>query len=337
MAAAALIVRDLTVEYQNSGYLVRPLDELKMEARDGELVVLLGPSGCGKTTLLSCLAGLLTPTAGSIRFGDLEIAGGLNGYDLTEYRRRTVGTVFQAFNLVRSLTARENVMAPLLLTGVPHRRAGERADVLLERVGLSERKSHRPNRLSGGQQQRVAIARALVHEPPMLLADEPTAHLDHIQVQGILVLLRELAVPGRIVLVSTHDDRVTRLADRVVELAPRGDEAMATEPEETRLDTGELLFEQGDPAEFIYVVEEGEIELFRVTADGSEERVTTIKDGAYFGELAPLLSMPRTGGARALRPTRVTGYPLHVFSRRFPSIRAGLRPDQPPPLRPGPS
>jgi putative ABC transport system ATP-binding protein len=331
VTCATLKVCDLTVEYRTNGYMIKPLDGLSLTALDSELIVVLGPSGCGKTTLLSCLAGLLTPTSGSIRFGGLDVTGGLAGRALTDYRRQTVGTVFQAFNLVRSLTARENVMAPLLLTGMSRRRAGARADELLERVGLTDRKGHRPSRLSGGQQQRVAIARALVYEPPMLLADEPTAHLDHIQVEGILKLLRELAAPGRIVLVSTHDDRVTRLADRVIELAPRGAEPIATEPAETLLRTGEILFQQGDPAELIYVVEEGEIELFRLTPDGEEVRITTIQAGAYFGELAPLLSMPRTGGARALCPTRVTGYPLHVFSRRFPSIRAGLRHDQPPP------
>src|SRR3954465_10349983 len=113
---AQLETRGLTVEYGSAGYKIRPLDGLSLSAEDGEFVVLLGPSGCGKTTLLSCLAGLLTPTSGSIRFRDVEV-NGLSGQALAEYRRQTVGTVFQAFNLVKSLTARENVMAPMLLSG----------------------------------------------------------------------------------------------------------------------------------------------------------------------------------------------------------------------------
>ena len=324
MISASLDVSDLVVEFGSAGYRIRPLDGLSMTAVDGELVVLLGPSGCGKTTLLSCLAGLLTPTSGHVRFCETDVTA-LGRQALTDYRRRTVGIVFQAFNLVRSLTARENVMAPMLLSGVRRRDAGARADLLLERVGLAERARHRPGDLSGGQQQRVAIARALVHDPPLLLADEPTAHLDHIQVEGILQLLRELAVPGRLVVVSTHDDRVTRLADRVIELAPRGQEAMATEPLTVELAPGEVLFRQGDYGDLVYMIESGEIELYRVREDGSEEFIVAMRRGQYFGEIAPLLSMPRTSSARAVGPARVTGYPLYLFSRRFPSIMEGMQ------------
>jgi putative ABC transport system ATP-binding protein len=321
VGARSLAVSDLVVELGSGGYRIRPLDGLSLTADDGELVVVLGPSGCGKTTLLSCVAGLLTPTSGTIHFGDVEVTA-MEGQALADYRRGTVGIVFQAFNLVRSLTARENVMAPMLLSGVRRREAGARADELLATVGLAERAKHRPGDLSGGQQQRVAIARALVHDPPMLLADEPTAHLDHIQVAGILELLRELAVPGRLIIVSTHDDRVTRLADRVIELAPRGPEAMPTEPVQVTLAEGERLFTQGDYGDLVYLVDAGEIGLYRVREDGSEDFVSSIKRGQYFGELAPLLSMPRTSTARAHGPTRVTGYPLNEFSRRFPTIMA---------------
>jgi putative ABC transport system ATP-binding protein len=324
MTPANLEVTDLVVEFGSAGYRIRPLDGLSMSATDGELVVLLGPSGCGKTTLLSCLAGLLTPTAGDIRFGATDVTA-LDRQALTDYRRQTVGIVFQAFNLVRSLTARENVMAPMLLSGVKRKEAGSRADELLERVGLGERARHRPAGLSGGQQQRVAIARALVHDPPLLLADEPTAHLDHIQVEGILKLLRDLAIPGRLVLVSTHDDRVTRLADRVIELAPRGQEPMAAEPVVIDLAGGETLFRQGDYGDLVYMIEAGEIELFRVREDGTDEFIGTMRRGQYFGELAPLLSMPRTSSARAAGAARVVGYPLNQFSRRFPSIMAAMQ------------
>lgn len=315
-----LEVRELTVEYGSGGYRIRPLENLSLSAGDGELVVLLGPSGCGKTTLLSCLAGLLRPSAGTIRFRDTDVAK-LSGSALNAYRQHTVGTVFQAFNLVKSLTARENVMAPLLLNGTSRREARARADHLLAQVALGERSKHRPSELSGGQQQRVAIARALVNDPPLLLADEPTAHLDHIQVEGVLRLLRELAAPGRLLVISTHDDRVTRLADHVIEMMPRGDAPTAAESVQVELSAGELLFAQGDRSDFVYMVDAGAMALTRVEADGAEEQIGVIGPGRYFGELGPLLATPRSASARALEATRLTGYPIHEFTRRFPDFQ----------------
>ena len=190
-----LEVRDLTVEFDSGGYRVRPLDHLSIDAEDGELVVLLGPSGCGKTTLLSCLSGLLKPTSGSIRFQGIDVDG-LAGPNSGAYRQKTVGVVFQAFNLLASLSARKNVMVPMTLAGVGRTEAGEPGRRAARAGGPERTGAHRPGQMSGGQQQRVAIARALVHDPPLVVADEPTAHLDHIQVEGILVLLRELATPG---------------------------------------------------------------------------------------------------------------------------------------------
>jgi putative ABC transport system ATP-binding protein len=322
---AALRIADLVVEYGSCGYLIRPIDRLNLDVEDGELAVLLGPSGCGKTTLLSCLAGLLTPTSGVIEFGGTRVDS-LRGGALSTYRRTTVGTVFQAFNLVASLSARENVMAPLLLSGSRGRDARRRADELLARVGLEGRAAHRPSSLSGGEQQRVAIARALVHDPPLLLADEPTAHLDHIQVEGVLKLMRELAVPGRVVLISTHDDRVTNLADRVIELVPRG---AAAEPDEweTTLAPGEFVFRQGDVGDLVYVIEEGEVELFRVRGDHTEEPLRLLREGEYFGELAPLMNLPRSASARAVTHTRVRGMSLASFRRTRPGAlgRAAAR------------
>lgn len=312
-----LEVRDLTVEYSSGGYVVRPLDGLSFDAEDGELVVLLGPSGCGKTTLLSCLAGLLTPTAGSIKLSGRETSN-LSGKDLTAHRRDTVGVVFQAFNLIPSLTARGNVVAPMRLSCVSRQKAQDRASELLDRVGLSDRADHRPGQMSGGQQQRVAIARALVHDPPMVLADEPTAHLDHIQVEGVLQLLRELAAPGRVVIVSTHDDRVTHLADRVVELVPNlagADRA----PEELHFDAGDIIFEQGSRGDLVYVVDVGEIEIYRQRSDGTEEPITTATAGNYFGELGATLNLPRSASARALTTSTLTSHTARHFRRRFPS------------------
>ena len=219
MSAPVVEVRGLVIEYVTSGYAVRPIDGLDLDASAGELVVLLGPSGCGKTSLLSVLGGILRPTEGTVRVDGIAVEH-LSGVDLAEYRQRTVGFVFQAFNLVPSLTARENVAIPLLLGGIDHKAAMRRADELLARVGLSDRARHRPNRLSGGQQQRVAVARGLAADAPVLLADEPTANLDYIQAEGIITLLRDLRSDGRTIIVSTHDDRLVPIADRVVHLVP---------------------------------------------------------------------------------------------------------------------
>jgi putative ABC transport system ATP-binding protein len=305
-----LFVDGLTVTYRSGDYEVSPLQGFSMQACDGELVLLLGPSGCGKTTLLSCLSGILRPAGGSVRVGGTEVVG-LVGDELTEYRRSTVGVVFQAFNLVPSLTALENVAAPLWGAGVRRAEARARAAALLERVSLGDRSRHRPGDLSGGQQQRVAIARALVHDPRLLLADEPTAHLDYLQVEGILSLLRSLATPGRVVVVATHDDRMLPLADRVIDLA-----ALATgvqdEPVEV-LEPGEVLFRQGERGRLVYIIESGEVELVRERADGTEERLHVAKRGDYFGELAPLLGFPRSATARARKPTRLRTYDVAEF------------------------
>lgn len=313
-----LNVRDLTVEYHSSGYVVRPLVKKSLEAADGELVVLLGPSGCGKTTLLSCLAGLLSPTSGSIRLDSTNLSM-LDAPALVEYRRKQVGVVFQAFNLLPSLTALGNVMVPMTVAGTSRRAASKRATELLERVGLGDRMHHRPAEMSGGQQQRVAIARALVHDPPLVLADEPTAHLDHVQVEGILKLIRELAAPGRIVVVATHDERITHLADKVVELVPTV-ESVDREPERVELTDGEVLFREGDPGTLVYVVEEGGIQLYRERADGGEEPLEVVPPGRYFGELAPLLRLPRSASAKSVGATAVTAYTLRRFRREHPTL-----------------
>jgi putative ABC transport system ATP-binding protein len=317
-----LVVSDLTVEYGSGGYVVRPLNHLSFAATDGELVVLLGPSGCGKTTLLSCLAGLLTPTSGSIALDGVEVAC-LTGRDLAAHRRHAVGVVYQAFNLLPSLTARGNVVAPLRLAGVRPRAANARAIELLERVGLGDRLDHRPRALSGGQQQRVAIARALVHDPKLVLADEPTAHLDHVQVEGVLQLIRGLAEPGRLVLVATHDDRVTNIADRVVELVPRED-SVDREPELLVLEAGQVLFRQGDRGDLVYVVGEGEMELYRELDDGGEEPLRVMRSGEYFGELGPTLRLPRSASARTRDGATVTAFTMRRFRREFPGLARDL-------------
>ena len=308
-------IRDLIVEYSSGGYPVRPINGLDLDANSGELILLLGASGSGKTTLLSILAAILTPTSGSVRVGDTEVTE-LKGSALTRYRRETVGVVFQAFNLIPSLSAIENVTVPLRAAGVRRREAKARAVALLESVDLGHRLEHKPADMSGGQQQRVAIARALAHDPPVVLGDEPTAHLDYIQVEGVLRILRQLADDGRVVIVATHDDRIIPLADRVINLTPRAD-TESREPERISLAPGATLFAQGDTGELVYVVESGTIEIVRQRDDGTEEAVASVKPGNYFGELAPMFGLRRSASARAVDATVVTGYALRDFREKF--------------------
>jgi putative ABC transport system ATP-binding protein len=314
-----LVCKDLTVEYSGGDYVVRPIDGLDMEVPNGELALLLGASGCGKTTLLSVLAAILRPSHGSVRLDGLEVSE-LRGSTLTEYRQRKVGIVFQAFNLIPSLTASENVQVPLRAAGKGRRRARKRADELLERVALGGRRGHRPSELSGGEQQRVAIARALALDPPMVLADEPTAHLDYIQIEGVLKLLRQIADEGRVVVVATHDERILPLADRIAEMSPRPREHGTVT--DVQLAAREILFHQGDPSELVYVVEEGEVELVRVLANGSEELLTRHGPGGYFGELGPMFGIRRSATARATTTSRLSGLPVSEFRNRFRGQKA---------------
>ncbi len=316
-----LSIRDLTIEYSSGGYVVRPISNLSLDAEAGQLVLLLGASGCGKTTLLSVIAGLLTPASGSVRVVDQEVVG-MSGGALTEYRRHTVGVVFQAFNLLPALTASENVQVPLRAAGWKKAKARDRADELLAAVDLTERAHHRPGDLSGGQQQRVAIARGLAHDPPVLLADEPTAHLDYLQVEGVVRLLRNLADAGRLVVVATHDDRLVPLADAIVNLTPRAD-TTERPPIRCELAAGEDLFREGDHGDLVYVIVEGEIDLVRRRDDGSEELLQRATAGAYFGELAPMLGLPRSATARAVGPAVLTGYTLRSFRRQVGGATPG--------------
>ena len=163
----------------------------------------------------------------------------------------------------------------------------------------------------------MAIARALVQDPPLVLADEPTAHLDYIQVEGILRLLRGIAAPGRMVVVATHDERITELADTIVELAPH----LPDTEQQTRqvsLGAGAVLFRQGDTSDLVYVVQVGEVEIYREKGDHTEEPVTVITPGGYFGELGPLLHLPRAASARARTDATVVGYSSREFRRLNP-------------------
>lgn len=211
--ATAVSVRDLTKHYQMGEVTVRALRGVTFDVSEGSLAVMLGPSGSGKTTLLNLIGGLDVPTSGTIFVGDQEVSN-LVEPQLTDYRRDKVGFVFQFFNLVPTLTVRENVE----LVGELADNAAEATD-LLQRVGLGERLDYYPAELSGGEQQRVAIARALIKRPYLLLADEPTGNLDYETGLMVLQLIREISDEDNLtVLMVTHNAAIGQMADVVISL-----------------------------------------------------------------------------------------------------------------------
>lgn len=194
---------------------VRALDNVDLRVNPGEFVAVMGPSGNGKSTLLNCLSGLDSVDTGTIRIGGVDI-GNLRERARTRHRARTMGFVFQSFNLIGVLNAAENVELPLLAIGCRPPEARRRATQILDRVGLGGRADHRPGALSGGEQQRVAIARALVCEPAVVWADEPTGSLDTTTAGAVLELFAEVHANGQTVVMVTHDPEIGRRADRVV-------------------------------------------------------------------------------------------------------------------------
>ncbi len=191
------------------------LKNIHFEARMGELLMLVGPSGCGKTTLLSVIAGTLGVDRGEVKVFDAPLHS-LDKASVTRFRAANIGFIFQQYNLIPTLNCVENVSVPLRIQGHKAPEAEKRAAEMLEKVGLGKRMHHRPNMLSGGQQQRVAIARALVHEPKLIICDEPTAALDSENGAKVMELLRGVAArPDRCVIIVTHDNRVFKYADRM--------------------------------------------------------------------------------------------------------------------------
>ena len=195
----------------------RALDNMSFTVEKGELCVIVGHSGAGKTTLLNILGGMDTATSGHVRLDGREITG-LGGRALTEYRRNDVGFVFQFYNLVQNLTARENVELPLAYRGMPKAQRHVLSEDALKRVGLEKRMNHLPKQMSGGQQQRVAIARAVAAKPPIILADEPTGNLDSHSGAEVMRILHELHREGRTVILITHDNEIAANAHRVIRI-----------------------------------------------------------------------------------------------------------------------
>jgi putative ABC transport system ATP-binding protein len=208
--AALLETRDLRKHYQMGASLVRALDGVSIDIAAGEFVGLLGTSGSGKSTLLNLVAGLDRPTSGSLRILDRDLSQ-MSSDELSVHRQRTVGVIFQSFNLVSTMNAAENVALAMMFAGVPRGEREGRASRLLESMGLGGRQGHRPKELSGGEQQRVAIARALANNPQLLLADEPTGNLDSRTTRDIMTLLKELNErDGKTIIMVTHDPSLAR-------------------------------------------------------------------------------------------------------------------------------
>ncbi len=215
---AALELRDVRKVYRSGDDEVAALDHATLTVGQDEMVALVGPSGSGKSTLLSVSGGLLAPTSGTVVVGG-EAIGDYSAKQLTEFRRRRVGFVFQAVNLVPFLTARENLLVVADLGGVDRKSARERADRLLGELGLGDRTSHLPDELSGGERQRVAVGRALMNEPELVLIDEPTSALDtRLGEQVMELITTEVKGRGTAAVIVTHDQRMTHYADRTVHI-----------------------------------------------------------------------------------------------------------------------
>ena len=215
-SAIVVAARDLTKVYDQAGQRVVALDGVHLEVPAGSFFAIMGASGSGKSTLLHVIGGLTPPTAGTLLVDGQNLAA-MSDRARTIFRRRRLGIVFQEYNLLPTLTARENVALPLLVDGQSLQDCWQRVDDLLEKVHLQARADHRPDALSGGEQQRIAIARALLNDPAIVLADEPTGNLDSKQSAEIWLLLRQIASErGKTILMVTHEAQGAAYADRVI-------------------------------------------------------------------------------------------------------------------------
>ncbi len=217
--ANVLTVTDLQKHYLSEGEPVRAVDGVSLSVSAGEFITIMGASGSGKSTLLHLIGGLDKPTSGSIVIEGQTISR-MGDRELTLFRRRRLGIVFQSYNLLPTLTAVENVMLPAIIEGSDDRKAERRAQELLELVDLGHRKTHRPQAMSGGEQQRVAVARAMMNDPALILADEPTGNLDSKHGEAIWQLLSKLVKDeGRTVIAVTHEPHASAYADRTVNIS----------------------------------------------------------------------------------------------------------------------
>ena len=218
MKGMKVVVKDLIRVYRLGSVEVQALRGLSMEVNEGEIVSIIGPSGSGKTTLLNIVGGLDQATGGQVQVGDTAVTA-LQPSQLVDYRRKTVGHVFQTLNLIPTLTATENIELPMMALGVSGKKRTERVTELLNIVGLTDRGQHKPEELSGGEQQRVAIATALANDAPVLLADEPTGELDTMNAKIVVEYLVKVNKDlGKTIIMVTHDPSVARATDRILRI-----------------------------------------------------------------------------------------------------------------------
>jgi putative ABC transport system ATP-binding protein len=230
-----LIVENACKNFRQGDRIISALDNVSLQIEQGKFVAIMGASGSGKSTLLHLMAGLTPPDAGKILINGTDI-GALNDRKLTLFRRRQIGLVFQAFNLIPTLSAEENIRLPLMLEG--RNNSTKKVDELIEQLGLGDRRKHRPDALSGGEQQRVAIGRALISDPAVILADEPTGNLDSVSSRGVCELLQNLSrTHGKTIVMVTHEPSVAAYAQRVVVLK----DGKLVQQFETNSATGEAL------------------------------------------------------------------------------------------------
>lgn len=214
----AVLCKNLKKSYGTGSAKVEALRGVNLEVKAGELLLLMGPSGSGKTTLISIIAAILTQNEGECFVFNQNI-NNLPDREKTLYRGHHIGFVFQSFNLIPTLTCQENISVPLLLNKIKREKALQKADELLAQVGIAEKAQSYPEELSGGQQQRVAIARAIIHDPKLIVCDEPTSYLDHETGKKIMELLRSIVMKQKkTLIVVSHDPRIISFADRIVYL-----------------------------------------------------------------------------------------------------------------------
>ncbi|ACO03886.1 MAG TPA: ABC transporter ATP-binding protein [Persephonella sp.] len=210
-------LENIVKEYESFGIRTKVLKGIDLTVRKGEFVSIMGVSGSGKTTLMNIIGCLDTPTSGKYYFEGMDVSD-LDDDKLSEIRNEYIGFVFQQFYLINYLTVLENVIVPTIYSRKPPENPKDKAKKLLERVGLEEKLSFKPNQLSGGQQQRVAIARALINDPDLILADEPTGALDSKTASEIMDIFKELNREGKTIIVVTHDPKVAGIADRIIRI-----------------------------------------------------------------------------------------------------------------------
>jgi len=276
----AIVVRDLVKIYSLGSIEVQALRGLNLTLKEGEMVSLIGPSGSGKTTLLNIIGGLDKASAGSVTVFGKEVTR-MSPQDLVEYRRGTVGHVFQTMNLIPTLTATENIELPLLALGIPRERRTARVGELVDVVGLGERIRHKPGELSGGEQQRVALAAALANDPPLILADEPTGELDTANARVVVEYLSKVNKElGKTILMVTHDPAVSRAADRILRIQDgvvKTEMAPMKEGAEEPTSYAEMLRRRIAEIDTQLSGLDGEFRQGKITGDSFVERQTGLK------------------------------------------------------------